>query len=381
MDEIEKFASMRPTDVAFDASERAALHRLVFEDSQQESDDVVDAVYGAGQAGEFPELGTSGRSLALAAVLVVGAALSVIGAWSIMDRADVPTEATDETPSDVSTTTATSTAPSTSSTVEVVETVTSRLSLNAIEPPRVLVDLPGWEIRSVSNWTQQPDMVLVTEEQGLEGPVAIAGLVEGRRQLNLEAPTVMVGDSVAIVRRGAGGILLLLWTDPAGNDLMLEGWQIDQQTAAGIASSLSMSIDGVIEAPDTVAGLVQVDDESKAALARGVNYEFQGPSDTGVELSLKPGGRLWEARQADPELDEPLTLGDESGTIWDFGTGRYQVRVVREFWYWEIDGSSFESRESFLEFVSSLQIVDIATWNQAVPEDVRRTDNQQSEDS
>jgi hypothetical protein len=366
MDELELFERLRPEDESLDAEERRAIRDRVLAMVQTGGRSGAGGRWPAGAArrwlrnlsdGPFDSrLGSRQRLAVSAAVVIVGLALGGV-AWLLAAGRDGELTVASDGDGGAAT------PPRAAETAEAVEVS------GPGRPPRVALDQEGWILDYATESTDpSTGLVLYTGDRGLSGPVARVELADPGSGIEFDdSRPVEVGDLSGTLG-GTGDFPFLTWTLPTGQELWLEGWQVDEQEMLDIARSVDVVDDRPVLA-SPVVGFVEADPVSATAMGHRVTYIYQRDADQ-LELDAYAGGQFANALRIRGDDRETVTLDGFEAALRDYGNGRYRLNLVRGFWAWEIDGSAFASADEFLETAAHLVSVDGATWEESLPREI-----------
>jgi hypothetical protein len=356
MDELELFERLRPDDETLDVAERRAIRERVFDTTPSGPTKRARSrwVPGANRRWFGGRFDSRQRLAVVTAVVIVGLGL---GWWWLAAERHGELTVAGEGASQASA------QASASETVEAVEVS------GPGRPPLVVLDQEGWVLEYAAESTDpRPGLVVYTSDLGFNGPTARVELAASGYGIEFDdARTVDVGDLTGTLG-GTDDLPFLTWTLSTGEELWLQGWQLDEQAIFDIARSVEIGDDGPVLATP-VAGLVEADPVSATAMAHSVSYIYQRDADE-LQLDAYAGGRFAHALRVRDDNREAVSVDGFEAALDDYGNGRYRLNLVRGFWAWEIDGRTFATADEFLETVSRLVTVDDATWEESLPAEI-----------
>lgn len=379
MDELARFADLRPVVPALAAADRAALRRELFGDADRTRPSAAAAaLLRLDSRGD-----RSGRRrrgvLAAAAAVAVAGGLGVVfvsgGTDGIVPSA--PTTAAGPTTSMPSPEPAAATVP---------------------VPPRVLVDAPGWSVHAVYEVLAEPraDRGVVLAPSGTFplGPwvrVTVRGSSTpvGTTPSWPDMSSVEVDGLVVTVSR-MDQLTTATWSAPDGSSFSADGWDVAADDIGSLAAGIVH--DGVTVTASAVPdGWEVVRPELLAALDHDTETSFTngtpsatvstlvGTDPTGDAPMISQrtlttrfyyGGESALRRRVAPGEGEQLVVAGEDVVISQEEGGTFvRIHVIRGDWTWEVDVQDAVAitRDEALALFAQLREVDQATWTAALP--------------
>jgi hypothetical protein len=276
--------------------------------------------------------------------------------------------------------------------------------LMPVDPPLLVLDAPGWEMQSFSQYhpaefvrRTDPDQAddgrtttFIHPALGVGGPrITVSVSNSGTTGLAVEEQSVAVGATTGVLYDD-GDEKLVRWTEPTGNRLEAFGWSVSVDELVGTAGSLTVDDDGFPAAAAPLPlGLVAMTGRDAELMHSSVQYTWVDGSGRLLEVNLYPGGPTVLAQRADSCCDdgeqrrEVVFQGADATVDQD----EYLIRMdqLRGFWLWEIDGSaslptegatsfegaaSFEGVEDFLAVAEQIRVADSVVWRASLADDV-----------
>ena len=349
MDEMTMFAELRPTELPMTDADLASLRAELFGDG-------ASSLRRPEAPGRLVEL-ASHRStrrhdrrrgrVAVAAAVVVAAGLA--GVWLVADR-DAAEDGRSAQPDDA---------------VEPASPAASPYDL-----PRFAFSEPGWTMTHASESAFGGGRAVVfLSRQGFDGPwVELSVSSEGAGG---ELPERSVGSVTMQVSAFDDGFLAY-WIEPGGRTLQAYGWRSAVPDTAAVLESATL-VDGAVELGSLPMGMVRAEAAAAEALGRSTEYEFAHADGRTLSGRLSGGGARGLYGRIGGERRDTVAIGGESWSVTEFADGddaQYRADVLRDFWTWEFDGSGFASQAAFVATVAGAQVVDLATWEASLPDNV-----------
>ncbi len=379
MDELARFADLKPVVPALGKADRAALRRELFGDIAvaRPSGDVT--LLRLDQRGDRPGRRRRGVLAAAAAVAVAGG----LGVVLVSGGAD------DIVPS-APTTGAVPTTSAPSSPVAAAAEVPV--------PPRVLVDAPGWSVYDVYEVLAEPraDRGVVLAPAGTFplGPwVRVAA--RGSSTPGVTTPawpdtSSVDADGLVVTVSRMDQLSTATWSTPDGMFFSLDGWDVTaddiRALAAGIAyDGVAVTVSAVpdgweVVSPEQVAALDHWNEtyftdgtpSAPPSTLAGSDPTGDAPMISRRTLSTHfyYGGESALRRRVAPDEGERLVVAGEDVVISQEEGGTYvRIHVIRGDWTWEVDvqDAVAVTREEALALFAQLREVDEATWTAALP--------------
>jgi hypothetical protein len=381
MDELARFADLKPAVPALAVADRAAIRRQVFGDSVVARPNGAATLLRLDPRGDRP--GRRGRG-----VLTAAAAVAVMGGLGVVL---VSGGAVDIVPSAPTT----GAVPTTS-----VPSSPVAAAAEVPVPPRVLIDAFGWTVYDVYEVLAEPraDRGVVLAPTGTFplGPwvrVTARGSATpapvGTTPPWPDTSTVDV-DGVLLTVSRMDRLTTATWSTPDGWSFSADGWDVTtddiRSLAAGIAS------DGVTVTASAVPdGWEVVSPEQVAALDHDTEVHFTDgtpsvppstlagtdPTGDAPRISQRTlttrfyyGGESALRRRVAPGEGERLIVAGEDVVISQEEGGTYvRIHVIRGDWTWEVDvqDAVAVTRDEALALFARLREVDDATWTSAMP--------------
>jgi hypothetical protein len=270
--------------------------------------------------------------------------------------------------------------------------------LMPVDPPLLVLDAPGWEMRSFSQHDPaeflrrtDPDQAedgrtttFIDPAFGVVGPrITVSVSNSGTTGLAVEERPVTVGETTGVLYDD-GDEKLVRWTEPAGNRLEAFGWSVSVDELVGTAGSLTVDDDGFPAAAAPLPlGLVAMTGRDAELMHSSVQYTWVDETGRQLEVNLYPGGPTVLAQRADSCCDDGEQRREVvfQGAHATVDQDEYLIRMdqLRGFWLWEIDGSaslptegaaSFEGVEDFLAVAEQIRVADSVVWRASLADDV-----------
>lgn len=381
MDELARFADLKPVVPALAGADRAALRRELFGGAGSARPSGAATLLRLDErGGERP--GRRGRG-----VLAVAAAVAVAGGLGVVL---VSGGGDDIVPS------APTTGAGPTASVPSPEAAAAAVPV----PPRVLVDAPGWRVYSVYEVLAEPlaDRGVVLAPTGTF-PLGSWVRVTARGSAT-PAPVVTTPpwpdtssvdvDGLVVTVSRLDQLTTATWSTPDGMFFSLDGWDVTaddiRSLAAGIAyDGVAVTVSAVpdgweVVSPEQVAALDHWNEtyftdgtpSAPPSTLAGTDPTGDAPMISRRTLTTRfyYGGESALRRRVAPDEGERLVVAGEDVVISQEEGGTYvRIHVIRGAWTWEVDvqDAVAVTRDEALALFAQLREVDQATWTAALP--------------
>ncbi len=348
MDDLDRFASLRPSVAVLDPDARRTLRAELFGDrpaavlaAGPDLSTLVAPVVEALPVGRAPapsRVRPVWRAVAAAAVVAAVVGAGWIALREVRQRPAAP-GSTDATGGSTA-----------SGDGTVVDT--------ALRPPHLVPDA-SWTLTHV--FEPSPDSasrsLVVDASAGLDGPWMTVARVPSDWRNDLDPVTTVpeLGDGALQVH---GDASFLEWTGDDGTVWQATGWSVTAAQLVGYAEA--------VERGDTTppAGFLAGSDAGVVDRTAETSYQR---GDAELNLRVYGGGGVARYQRIGSEPTSAVTAAGHPALVVISEGTRQRVVWQDGFWVWEVDGIDVGSLDELLVVLDGLTAVDDAAWNASLP--------------